>query len=269
MTIYSGLNEPLNNSTGWDVPLNNNFTIVDGYLTQTASVAITTSDVTLTAPTSTPNTSTLGQLQSMLILLTGILTGNRNLIIPSGNRGRWIIRNTTTNGSGGPYTVTVKTSVAGATIDAPQGYSITVFCDGTNVYLADDGLTQAGGSSTFSTVTATDGFVGRQKPRVVTGSTSGATQTPDADTTDQYEINGLATNTTFAIPDGTPVDGQKLMIRIISDATGGYTLTWNAIYREVGTTLPSGVVASKATYVGCIYNDAASKWDVVAIAAQA
>lgn len=61
-------------------------------------------------------------------VLTGILTGNRNVITP-GDGGRWwIVRNDTT----GAFTVTYKTS-GGTGIVIPQGGKLFVIDDGTNV----------------------------------------------------------------------------------------------------------------------------------------
>jgi hypothetical protein len=158
-TTNTALNEPLNNSSGWDIPLNNNFTIIDGYFAQTASISITTANVTLTGPTATPNSSSLGNTQNMLISLTGTLTGNRYLIFPAGIKGRWTIKNNTGNVSTTPYTVTLTTSVSppGAynNIVAPQGYSVTVYSDGSNIYFDNDGLTQLGGAGSFTTITTT------------------------------------------------------------------------------------------------------------------
>ena len=158
-TTNTALNEPLNNSSGWDIPLNNNFTIIDGYFAQTASISITTTNVTLTGPTATPNSSSLGNTQNMLISLTGTLTGNRYLIFPAGIKGRWTIKNNTGNVSTTPYTVTLTTSVSPPgsynNIVAPQGYSVTVYSDGSNIYFDNDGLTQLGGAGSFTTITTT------------------------------------------------------------------------------------------------------------------
>lgn len=50
----------------------------------------------------------------------------------------------------------------------------------------------------------------------------------------------------------------------------GYELTWNSIYRAVGTTLPSFTTANKTIYMGCIYNSTATAtWDVVAVSTEA
>lgn len=94
------------------------------------------------------------------------------------------------------------------------------------------------------------------------------TQTITSDSTDIYTLRGLNGNTTFAAPSGTPTQGQTLMIRIKDDATPR-TLTWNAIFRVVGVTLPTTTVASKTHYVGCVYNSTDTKWDVLAVGVEA
>jgi hypothetical protein len=104
-------------------------------------------------------------------------------------------------------------------------------------------------------------------PRVGTTADS-ATPTPNADTDDMYTVTALAQSATFGAPTGTPLNGQKLIIRIKDNATA-HVLAWNAIYRAVGVTLPLTTVLSKTHYVGCIYNTAATKWDVLAVGVEA
>jgi hypothetical protein len=81
---------------------------------------ITTADVTLTA----------NEARNQIITLSGTLTGNRNLIVPN-DPGIWIVK----NGTGGAFTVTVKTS-AGSGIVIAQGTTAIVYSDGTNVLRA-------------------------------------------------------------------------------------------------------------------------------------
>jgi hypothetical protein len=104
----------------------------------------------------------------------------------------------------------------------------------------------------------------------VASGTSG-TLTPNGDTTDLYEAEGLTGAITLAQPSGTPVDGQKLMIRIKDNGTArGITWTTSAgAFRAVGITLPTTTVISKVTYVGCVYNSTDSFWDAVATVTQA
>ena len=101
-------------------------------------------------------------------------------------------------------------------------------------------------------------------PRV-NGTTSSATPTPNADTTDIYNLTALAEAAAFGAPTGTPVNGQKLIIRIKDNATAR-ALTWNAAYVAGGTALPSTTVISKILHIGFMYNtdNALNKWMCIA-----
>jgi hypothetical protein len=114
-----------------------------------------------------------------------------------------------------------------------------------------------------NTVTVTNKRITK---RVVTA-TDDATAEIDCDVTDQYQLTAVANNTTFTVT-GTPTNGQKLIIRL-KDAGAGKTLTWNAVFRAIGVTLPTTTVANKTHYIGCVYNSADSKWDVLAVGAEA
>jgi hypothetical protein len=95
-----------------------------------------------------------------------------------------------------------------------------------------------------------------------------ATLTPNADSDAQAQVTALAQALTIAAPTGTPVNGQKMLIRLKDNGTAR-ALTWNAIYRVIGVTLPTTTVISKTHYVGCVYNSADTKWDVLAVGAEA
>ena len=106
----------------------------------------------------------------------------------------------------------------------------------------------------------------RIDPRVVS-TTTATTLTPDVSAADQYAYTALASGLTINAPTGTPVDGDKLIFRILDNGTPR-ALTWNATYTVIGTILPTTTTASKMTYVGCIYNAANTRWDVVAATTQ-
>ena len=108
-------------------------------------------------------------------------------------------------------------------------------------------------------------------PRVVAALATTGTITPNGDTTDVYKAEGLTGNITIAQPSGTPVDGQKLVIRLKDNGTAR-TITWTTsagAFREMGITLPTTTVETKITYVGCIYNGTDSFWDAVATVTEA
>jgi len=107
----------------------------------------------------------------------------------------------------------------------------------------------------------------RINPRA-SSSASPATLTPDIQAADQYGVTALANALTINAPTGTPVDGNKLMFRILDNGTAR-ALTWDATYTVIGTTLPTTTTANKTTYVGCVYNANNTRWDVVAVTTQA
>jgi hypothetical protein len=97
--------------------------------------------------------------------------------------------------------------------------------------------------------------------------TSASSVTPDVASFDQYNFTALATGLTINAPTGTPLDGQKLIFRILDNGSV-QTLTWNATYTAIGVALPVATIANKTLYVGCIYNAYNTRWDVLAVANQ-
>ena len=122
----------------------------------------------------------------------------------------------------------------------------------TGAKIADASITPAKLDSTQKyTLVATDTIV------------SASTITPTT-SVDMYTVTALATAADVAAPTGTPIEGQTLLIRIKDNGTAR-ALTWNAIYRAVGTELPTTTTASKIMYIGAVYNSTEVKWDVVAV----
>jgi hypothetical protein len=123
-------------------------------------------------------------------------------------------------------------------------------------------------TGTLVTETATQTLTNKRfTPRVVSITTA-TTITPPTDTCDTYDVTALATGAVIAAPlPATATNSQKILIRIYSAAA--QALTWNAIYREMGVTLPTTTAAGKWTYVGIVYNSLNTKWDVIAVGQQA
>ena len=95
------------------------------------------------------------------------------------------------------------------------------------------------------------------------GTTSSASSlTIAADSYDAYRITALAANLTINSPSGTVYDGQPLLISIKDNGTAR-TITWNSVFRVVGTTLPTTTVINKYNVIGCVWNNGDSKWDVL------
>lgn len=100
-------------------------------------LAVTGGTVTLTSP----------QAANTIQEYTGVLTSNQIIVVPSTVQLYAITNNTT-----GAYTLTIKTTVGGAsTVTVGQGLTVIAICDGSNVFNANSG---AGGSVSNITLTA-------------------------------------------------------------------------------------------------------------------
>lgn len=195
----------------------------------------------ITLPTTLTNGTTADATEVM---------GNFNAIVTE--------YNSTVGGLSGTLLTSSNTvTVTNKTLTSPKiNENVAVTSTATELNFLD-GLTDALSSDNTKTLTNK-----RINPRVV-GTTDDSTAVIDVDATDQYQLTAVANATTISTT-GTPVNGQKLIIRL-KDAGSAKGLTWDSVFRAVGVTLPTTTVVSKTLYVGSIYNSADSKWDVVAV----
>jgi microcystin-dependent protein len=139
------LSEPPNGSyvNIWDQPLQSNWITLDAAVSGTTTVTLSNLNVVLVRPTypTDPNpASATNSVQNLRLLLTGTLSANVAVSIPSGIPGMWLIDNQTT---GSAFTVTVNTTAGGSIGVTPlRGYLSYIFSDGTNVRYADSGPIQ-------------------------------------------------------------------------------------------------------------------------------
>ncbi len=172
--------------------------------------------------------------------------------------------------------VTISTTITGIT--KGNGTALSAATAGTDYSAGTSGLAtglviSTTGTGALTVVAAPSGTVvgdtdtqtltnKRVNPRTATIASS-ATPTPNADTTDFFYITAQAAGATFGAPTGTPVEGQRLTIRI-KDNASPRTLAYNAIYRAgTDVALPTTTVASKTMYLGFIYNFEDTTWDFV------
>jgi len=122
-TQNKDLNQPAYNSLAWDVPLNANFGYIDEALGGVYTVSSSGGTVNLTK----------AQARNSRISITGSLTSNLTVTIPVNTGGTWIVTNSTTDGVGGPWSVTFK--VAGAAVNniVPRNYTDIYYGTGTSV----------------------------------------------------------------------------------------------------------------------------------------
>ena len=164
-------------------------------------------------------------------------------------------------------TVPAFLSVSGSPVTTSGTLAITL--SGTALPIANGGTgatTLAGAS--IATYSGTETLTNKRIDPRVTSAASASSLTPDISASDVYAYTALAAGLTINAPTGTPVDGDKLMFRLLDNGTSR-ALTWNATYTVIGVTLPTATTISKTTYVGCIYNANNTRWDVIAVTTQA
>lgn len=102
----------------------------------------------------------------------------------------------------------------------------------------------------------------RINPRVST-TASTTTLTPNSDSFDVVAVSAQAGGITIAQPSGTPVDGQRLVIRLRDNGTSR-AITWNAAYSAYDDDLPTATIVSSTMIFEFMWNAATSKWDLYA-----
>jgi hypothetical protein len=94
----------------------------------------------------------------------------------------------------------------------------------------------------------------------------------NSDNFDMYAATAQSGALTINADSGSPTNGEKMMFRFLDNGTSR-ALTWTTgsskSFRAVGITLPTATTINKTTYVGCIYNTAADRWDAVATVTEA
>lgn len=107
----------------------------------------------------------------------------------------------------------------------------------------------------------------RINPRIVTAAsyTTDTGTALDVSTCDEFDVTAQAGALKLKNPGGTPVNGQKLIVRIKDDGTAR-ALTYDTQFRASSDLdLPSTTVVNKTLYMGFIFNSTDTKWDLLAV----
>lgn len=133
----------------WNIPVNSDMDVIDAAFGGTTSLNATGGSANLTDT----------QYQKLALNITGAMSANATYTIPSGVGGTWVVRNATTDASGGPWTITIASGGGGSNVVVLRGKSTMVWSDGTNIRAVEENI------SSIGTVTSVD----------VSGGTTGLT----------------------------------------------------------------------------------------------
>ena len=249
----------------WGTQVNNGITaLVDASIAGTTSITMTAANYTLTTANGASDES-----RAMFLVLGGTPGAAREVIVPAVSKLYFVTNNTT-----GGFAQTVKTA-SGSGISVPNGASMTLRCDGTNVVVAQNyfgsltlgaalpvasggtGITAFGtgvATALGQNVTGSGSIVLATSPTIGAATfTGGAQTTPStvtfsatAMTVDCSLSNVFATtftaNVTTAPTISNPRNGQTINWFITQDGTGGRTMTWPSSFRW-----PSGATRTLST----------------------
>lgn len=247
----------------WNVPLNGDMTVVDYALGSSITFNATTGSQTLGSYDHTTKVLDTYSYVPMVITVQGAISANVVYTIPAGIGGRWIIRNTTTDATTGPWTVTFASGGGGTSVTVDRDYISEIYSDGTNIrytttrpILPNNSITTAmlqDGSVTYAklataAISSAADFRANTANKLLDANgtwgsaafvtlTDAASIAVDMSTGFNFQVT-LGGNRTLANPTNTKV-GQSGVIIAIQDGTGGRTLAFDGNYKFANGTAPT------------------------------
>lgn len=215
----------------WAAPVNADWDVIDQAFGGTTSLNATGGSQTLSA----------AQYRSLFISISGAMSASVTYTLPSTSLlpigGQWIIYNSTTDATGGPWTVTLASALGGTSIVIPRLARVVVTSDGTNLaflgYLLGNStnagfLTMSGAITAGTTLTA--------------GTSISSSTTITAGTSSLDNIGNLR-----EVPANVQTGAYVL---VASDSGKFISITTG------GVTVPSGIFTANQTIT--IYNNSSS-----------
>jgi hypothetical protein len=247
-TSNKALIKPSNNSYigNWNVPVNNDWDIIDTAFGGIYTLPLTSSNVTLTQ----------ANVQSVCILLTGTLSANVTVSFPALVAGFYIVRNTTT----GSYTVTLNSaySVSSASVVAKQGVNTFIWSDGQNIYFADSSQLVSGAGISIAGNT-----IGLTTPVAVVNGGTGNTSYTDGQLLIGNSSTGGLTKATLTAGTNISITNGNGTVTIAAtgsgvafDPTNSYTFTGTETF--AGTVNNLAAIMSNAAEVATVSATAAT-----------
>jgi hypothetical protein len=244
------LTKPANGDTGWDVPLNSDFDIIDLAFGGVTPLNATAGSATLTT----------AQFRPLLLSITGGITGNVTYTIPAGKGGQWIVKNATTDTTTGPWSVYIVSAGGGSPVSIPRNNAVTIYSDGSSVgysSVAGDGSVTtaiiADGAVTYPKMSSTALAIGTDisantasklvpvssiwSSAAYVAATYAVSVALDFSTGYNFSMT-LTGNLVLANPTNIKV-GQSGIIVLTQDGTGGRTTSFGSYFQFANGTVPT------------------------------
>jgi hypothetical protein len=216
----------------WSTPVNNDWDVIDTAFGGTTNINAVGASGTVTL--------SIAQYRPPIIAITGALTANVNYQLPAGVGGFWHIFNNTS----GAFSVLLSSAGGGSTVTIPQGYTISVISDGTNIGL---GTTNAALiSSTYANPSWITSLAASKLTGAVAVTNGGTGQTTYTD--GQLLIGNTTGNTltkaTLTAGTGIAITNSAGGITIAAAAGGGTVTSVGGTGTVNGITLTGTVTTS-------------------------
>jgi len=233
-TTNKSLEKPANGDyvDTWNVPVNGDLDILDKALGGVLNLNATSGSATLST----------SDYQNLIFQISGSISASVIYTIPSGVGGVWIVRNTTTDAFGGPWSVTIASGGGGFSATITRDQNVVIFSDGTNIRAT----TTVAGSNTqviFNSGNALTGSADLTWDGSILDVTGAVTASGD--------LTGAVINDALGDVRDIPANAQSGSYSLVAADAGKYISITTG-----GVTVPTGVF-SVGQVVG-IYNNSGS-----------
>jgi hypothetical protein len=143
----------------WNIPVNADLSIIDSALGAVTNLNATSGSSNLIAT----------QYANLTLNITGAMSANVAYTIPNGVGGFWVVRNATTDASGGPWAVTIQSGGGGVNVTALRGKNIMIWSDGTNIRNVDENVSSIGTVTSVGVSGGSTGLTANGSPITTNG----------------------------------------------------------------------------------------------------
>jgi len=231
----------------WNVPVNGDMDIIDQAFGGVTSFNATSGSATLTST----------QYRSLIFIISGAISAPVTYTFPAGIGGQWIVRNVTTDASGGPHAVTMASAGGGTSVALDRNVNTNIFSDGTNIRAT---TTPVPGSNT-QVVFNSSGAFGTSASFTWNGTTLAATNlsTGNVTASGTLGVTGAATFTSTVAASAVSDNIGNVRTITLNSTAGPYTLIASdagklvVIANQGAVTVPASVFSAGQTIT--IYNN--------------